>query len=217
MPTTSRDLLDIVASWPNGLSFGRVLFVAEQARRDHYSPRRREFAEALRAKPVEPPETYAHPGAGHLPTREKGPLNSVEQAWLLRLPSNPAAVSWNDARTLASMAASVTPMGFPADRRLVDAVWEPVREMHDRNAAEVRLRNAQRTLPSLPHAVPALTEAIMQENPALRPEEAAARASSELSRAESQRRQRREGEIAAAQSHLAELNAAVQRRTAVTV
>jgi len=199
---------------------GSVLFFQEQGRRSStsgYTQRMLAFFDALYRVEAPRPEVYTHPAAGHIPSRDRVPLSPVELAWLNRLPQDPTQISWDDARTLASMANSLSSPKLSADRRLVDSVWNPVREIHDHAAAEVQLRNAERPLPMLPDALGALADAVAMENPQLEPQDAIGRASRLLDQAAETRRATRERAIDAARRQLADLEQAHERRTAVVI
>lgn len=89
------------------------------------------------------------------PRDEPQGLTSADVAWLDRLPRDPAAVSDEDAAALAALDARITAGG--SDRRLLDAVWRPVKEFHDRKSERAELsakvdagRRATRT-PAVEH------------------------------------------------------------------
>lgn len=72
--------------------------------------------------------TYQHPGANPAPDMP-AQLSAADLAWLQRLPTDPAAISYEDARVLAGMAETLPPGS--ADKRLLDSIWAPVRQLHD--------------------------------------------------------------------------------------
>jgi len=71
---------------------------------------------------------YAHPGDNPAPNMP-AQLSAADLAWLQRLPSDPVSITFEDARVLAGMSAAL-PLGS-ADRRLVDSIWLPVKQLHD--------------------------------------------------------------------------------------
>jgi branched-subunit amino acid aminotransferase/4-amino-4-deoxychorismate lyase len=90
--------------------------------------------------------------------------------------------------------------------------------MHDRNAATVALANAQRPIPPVPpSATAAMADAIAAENPNLQAHEAAARANQVLAAATAARGAHRDAAMLDAKAKIAEVDAATQRRTAVTL
>jgi hypothetical protein len=166
-------------------------------------------------------ESYRHPAtaaSGSARERTGGAgLGASEIAWLQRIPTDPNQVSFADATELAKLSSTIDRMKYPADGRLIDQAWKPVKEFHDRNAAQVALRNAERPLPSVPSsALGALAAAILAENDQLRPEEALTRADDALVEAHSTRVQQRDLAIGTAQAELMKVDAAEYERTAVT-
>lgn len=71
---------------------------------------------------------YMHPGDSPAPDMP-GQLSASDLAWLTRLSSDPAGISLEDGQVLAGMSAAL-PAGS-ADRRLVDSIWLPVKQLHD--------------------------------------------------------------------------------------
>lgn len=91
-------------------------------------------------------------------------LSAVELAWLDRLPRDPAQVRFEDAERLAALAGSISSMNAPQSARLVDAVWEPVKALHDRRVAAARLERAQQPVTSVSNeATQALADSLAQE------------------------------------------------------
>ena len=167
-------------------------------------------------------ESYQHPAtriSGSARERTGGAgLGPSEIAWLQRVPTNPQDVSFVDAVELAKLSATIDRLKHPADARLIDQAWKPVKEFHDRNAAQVALRNAEQPLPAIPtSAYGALAEAILKENDQLRPEEALGRADDALAEAHAARVTERARAIDAAQTALMRVDAAQHERTVVTI
>src|SRR4051794_31683887 len=92
------------------------------------------------------------------------PLSPAELAWLQRLPSDPAAVTFDDATALAGMAERLSPSTQPADARLVHDIWQPIADLHDRRLLKGTVAIASRPLPQVPSgALDALVEAVGAE------------------------------------------------------
>jgi hypothetical protein len=118
------------------------------------------------------------------PAQQAAPLTAADIAWLQRLPSDPAEISYEDAHTLARMDAT-WPAGSP-DARLVRSVLGPVRRYHDTKAAQVDLENLQATPlrnVNKGEAVELLREALTRETPELHEDEASLRAGNLLQEA----------------------------------
>ncbi len=166
-----------------------------------------------------PPERYTHPAAtaSYAPARTT-PLTPAELAWLDRLPRDPSQVSFEDAKTLATLTSSMRGgTGTTADRRLLQSITGPVMEIHDRNAAEVDLRNAQQAQPPIPaSALGALGDAVLAETPDLEPGEALARASKLLQAAADKRANDRALVVQQAQDKITAAKERTRARTAVT-
>jgi len=121
-------------------------------------------------------------------------------AWLQRLPAEPHHIPYEDGRVLAGMA-QATPLGS-SDRRLVDSIWNPVKQLHDIGQAKAALANADAaavpTPPPATHHV--LAAALAREMPMLTPDEVTARARTQLAAAvDKQSEARRKARGAAAQ------------------
>jgi hypothetical protein len=186
------------------------------------------------------PENYTHPGTtAHMTIRGDGPLTPTELAWLDRLPRDPAEVSYQDARALAGLAQALGgyagingrvsgmraagddgpgPKATSADLRLVRAVWDPVRELHDRKQAEVNLANASASYPTIPASTEAaLADAIHRENgDVLTREEAVTRAARLVRDARQARADQQARDRYQAETQLAAVNQAARDRVAVT-
>lgn len=165
-----------------------------------------------------PPERYNHPAAmaSYAPARTT-PLTAAELAWLERLPRDPSQVSFEDAKTLATLTSSMRGTETIADRRLLQSITDPVMEIHDRNAAEVDLRNAQQAQPPIPaSALGALGDAVHAETPDLQPGEALARASKLLQAAADKRANDRALVVQQAQDKITAAKERTRARTAVT-
>lgn len=107
--------------------------------------------DTLRERPAPPPP---HPEAAARTSTTRrdatADLTPVELAWLDRLPRDPSQIRFEDAAELAALAGSINKMRTPQSARLVDAVWLPVKAIHDRRAADAQLAQARRPMPSLP-------------------------------------------------------------------
>lgn len=218
MMLTPGEITSLVSKPLTGVTRGRAMALERRERRQGSvgTQRTREFLAQMAAAPVPTLDTYTHPAVGYPQRLDSGPLSPAEMAWLERLPREPAQITFDDAQALASLSASISSMKNRSDRRLVDSVWTPVKELHDRNAAQVQLRNAQRTPTTIPNALPALADAIAAAEPSLEPGEAIGRAGRALESAQRSRLERREQAIFDADSTLHDLDASIERRTAVT-
>lgn len=216
---TTREMTDALTAPSTPTHRGRLAYLAHREAGKpitQTSQRQLAFLDDMLATPTVNVEKYVHP-ADQPPRRKEGPLTPAEIAWLQRIPADPAQVPHEDARTLAAMDASISLMEHPADSKLVRAVWAPVVSFHDRNAAQVALRNAQQPLPAIPSsALGAAADAHKAETPALTPSEAMARASQLVSDAAARRTGQREQDIARARAVIDEIDAADRQRTAVT-
>ena len=221
MAMSSMKILELLQAPATGMSRGRAFHARSEAKRPGTgaTAAQRRFTEALTDLPRRTSEAYAHPATSAIGARHETPaLTPADLMWLDRLPRDPAQVSFNDARRLASMEAGLRDGRAPAsDRRLLASIWEPVRSVHDRKAAEVALRNAQQPLPQVPSgALDALVDAISAELPELHDDEVVLRASRMLHEALDNRSRSREVAIDAATRQLDELDAAQQARLAPT-
>lgn len=165
------------------------------------------------------PERYDHPGAtASYSAPRTTPLTPAELAWLDRLPRDPSLISHADAKTLATLTSSLRGTETTADSRLLRSIFAPVREMHDRNQAEVDLRNAQHQQPPIPStALGALADAIHAETPDLEHGEALTRSSKLLQAAADKRANARALAVQQAQDKLDAAKEQTRARTAVTL
>lgn len=216
---TSKEIIDTLATAHTPAGQGRLLHLARKERRMSSAPSaaHRQFVADAQQMPMAQPEpAYPHPAINVVSRPHPGPLQPSEMAWLQRIPADPSTVPHEDAKALAGLAASVSSTQHPADARLIHSVWQPVKEFHDANAAQVDLRNAQQPLPPIPSsALSALAEAIAAETPALRPDEALTRASEAITAASTRRQGEREQAVANAHAVIERGRAAAAQRTAV--
>jgi hypothetical protein len=172
----------------------------------------------------EPKKSYAHPERAARHPRDAsgrgGPdlktgLEPADIVWLQRLPTDPTKVTYADAVQLASLYNATKPN--TSDRRLVESIWRPVKQVHDLKAAEAELELARQPLPDVPSsALGALTEAVRAETSELTDEEVVARASQMLRTALDGRTAQRDAAIGAAQAQIAALRDAQAQREALT-
>ncbi len=226
---TSKQITDAIAQDPNHPSAaGKFAYLRRSLKKpmgvrtdpaSHY-----QFADDLAAQ-HEPgsgaaAEPYRHPGndpKAHAPGRGGTPLSPSDLAWINRLPTDPAQVSYTDASQLAGLASSLSGTQHASDARLVDSVWKPVQEVHDAAAARVALTAAQRPAPPVPSsALQALTDAIATEVPTLQPTEALSRAGAALRDAMDKRATVRQQKVADARDAIARAQEAAAARTATT-
>jgi hypothetical protein len=221
MSMSSRKILELLQAPATGMNRGRAVHARLDARRPGAgaTAAQRRFTEALTGLPKPTSEAYTHPATSAIGARHETPaLTPADLMWLDRLPRDPAQASFDDARRLASMEAGLREGKAPAsDRRLLASIWEPIRSVHDRKAAEIALRNAQQPLPQVPSdALDALVDAVSAETPELHDDEVVVRAGRMLHEALNTRSQVREAAIEAATRQLNELDAAQQARFAPT-
>lgn len=186
----SQEITKLISTPPTGMNAGRLAFIAGRERRAPTTATGKglKFLDDLRAAypAVGDSKTYEHPGraVGANPRRGGGPLTPVELHFLGALPkdaqgqTDAARVPHTDARALAALAADISPIEHGMDARVVDQAWSPVKDHHDRNAAQVELANVRsQSLPPIPSStLNALAEAVVAENPQLTDGEAIARA-----------------------------------------
>lgn len=143
-----------------------------------------------------------------------GTLSPSDLEWLRRLPSDPAAVPVEDARTVLRLEAAVTDL---SDKRLLRSIGDPLRAFHAR-ATELAQARAVIDAHQPPAGLPGhlaspfgephrrlLAAAVQEEHPDLTEHEARRRAE-EMLDAESQKRKAEvNAELAAANAKLAEL------------
>ncbi|MGV0624962.1 hypothetical protein [Mycolicibacter minnesotensis] len=115
---------------------------------------------AIRTLPTIPP--YHHPADGYIPHLTVEPeLGPADFAWLETLPADPNAVSYDDARHLASLAARIDNIKTKtSERLLVQQRWLPVRDAYDKREAQHALAREYGTIPD---PVDALAELIREE------------------------------------------------------
>jgi hypothetical protein len=139
-------------------------------------------------------------------------LSDADIAWLTRLPSDPSAVTLNDAKVAIAMKDRTL---SPDQARLVSSVVDPLLEYHDHQAALVDLSNAQQPVLPLPmSAVPALAHAISVEIPQLTADEAVGRAHAVMEKIASDRAAAQSKRLQQANTDLAAVKQRVADRTA---
>lgn len=224
---SSRTILDLVSQNPSHALKGKVAYLAGAQRTsmnafngpDSHRRLLDDLEAQCEALPPPTAATYAHP-ADDPRARSVKPVNGLtpaDLAWINRLPTDPARVPFDDAVSLASLASGVSAFKHPADARLVQSVWAPVREIHDANAARVALDQAQTPVPAVPSsALSALTDAVAAEVPQLDSTEAVARAGAQLRDTLDKRTAARDTKIMDARAAIAQAAEAAARRTAVT-
>ena len=211
---SSRQILDLLAD-RSSMRIGRIRAVRRSA--THLPPAVRAFLDDLETQEAPSHEKYTHPAdrAGRSSHGQKA-LEPSDLAWIARLPTDPAQVSFADAERVAQLAANVDPVRHPSDRNLVDSVWKPIKEAHDRRAAEVALRNSSRALPAVPSsALTALGTAIATETPALSDQEALSRAGDALRSHRANQEATRQRAIDQAKATIASVDQASTSRQAV--
>lgn len=232
MPLTTSQILDLAAKPPDAGIAGHCEALSRQLQREQQQRQasgggpigaaQAEFLAAVRGAPTGPigdSVTYRHPGqAGERVTRMPKPknsdgslvdvspfaLNAADVAWLSRLPE-PVQVTYADAEQLSMLAAQVV---NPSDVRLVASLWEPVKAVHDKAAAEHAVQQARRPHAPLPKAlaVAALKQALADEVPDLTEKERHHRANRLVDEALARRDGHRNGRIEQAQQTLRDAN-----------
>ncbi|MDQ6746901.1 MAG: hypothetical protein M3010_02160 [Candidatus Dormibacteraeota bacterium] len=223
----SRTILDLVSQPPSLGLKGKIAY-HQRAQRTSMNAfngpsSHQRFLDDLAAQceTLPPPTATAsgHP-ADDPRARSVKPVDGLapsDLAWLTRLPADPAQVPYDDAVSLASLASGLSAFKYPSDARLLQSVWQPVKEIHDANAARVALDQAQTPVPSVPSsALSALTDAIAAEVPQLDSTEAVARAGAQLRDTLDKRTAARDTKIMDARAAIAAASEAAARRTAVT-
>jgi len=178
----SNDIISLTTTPRTGLHRGKVLFHRDrlQTPQSTEEAAQRALLDHLVAAPAEGSmQSYPHPGDAATPTLPPQ-LSAADLAWLQRLPAEPHHIPYEDGRVLAGMA-QATPLGS-SDRRLVDSIWNPVKNLHDIGQAKAALANtdaaAVPTPPPATHEVLAAT--LARELPMLTRDEVNARARVQL-------------------------------------
>lgn len=141
-------------------------------------------------------------------------LTAVELAWLQRLPLDPAKISYDDATQLAALAASVKVTKTPASARLVQSVWQPVKQLHDERIAKARVDHVRSGLDALPAStVGAIAEALTEQHPGVSKNALMHDARDIVSDFEAQRARDHQRAVERADQQLAEVDADIKRST----
>ena len=191
---------------------GEVLFFLEQLARKPNSgtPKTRQLLTALAATPQASRSKVTHPldHATRAQYRRDNDddLSPVELMWLQRLSLDPSKVSFPDAARLAALAQSISPMQAPASARLIDSIWGPVKELHDRRVAEAQHADAAEPLTRIPSvAIGAIAELLEQQNEGLDDLAIASKAREVMATVSTQREGQHSKALAAADRDLKEL------------
>ena len=179
---SSTDILHLTTTPRTGLHRGKVMFHQDrlQTPRTSEEAAQKALLDSLVTAPAEGAmQSYAHPGDNPTPNLP-AQLNAADLGWLQRLPTEPEKISYEDGRVLAGMV-QATKLGS-SDRRLVDSIWNPVKQLHDIGQAKANLANADAaavpTPPPATHDV--LATALAREMPMLTRDEVRARARTQL-------------------------------------
>ncbi len=220
---TSAQITDALTAKPTPMAHGALRYLERgEAKYGTGDTTHRRLVSDLLDEPTapSPPATYEHPAAAAMKSPAKRPgdgsLQPSEIAWLQRIPADPAQVPFADAQQLAALSATLSPLTNRADARLVESVYAPVRDYHDRNAAKADLANAV-AIPVSPvpsSALPALARAIGTEHPGLSDDEVMGRANEAVRAAAVHRRTSRDAAIDSAQTRIAALDEAITARMA---
>ena len=182
---SSTDILHLTTTPRTGIHRGKVMFHQQrlQTPRTGEEAAQKALLDSLVAAPAEGAmQSYAHPGENPTPSLP-AQLNAADLGWLQRLPTEPDKISYEDGRVLAGMV-QATKLGSP-DRRLVDSIWHPVKQLHDIGQAKANLANADAAAVPTPPATTqdVLAAAIARETPTLTTGEANDRARTQLQQA----------------------------------
>jgi len=207
---SSQDVLHLTTTPRTGIHRGKVMFHQQrlQTPRNAEEAAQRDLLDHLVAQPAEGSmQSYVHPGDNPTPNLA-AQLNAADLGWLQRLPAEPHHISYEDGRVLAGMA-QATKLGS-SDRRLVDSIWNPVKQLHDIGQAKANLANADAaavpTPPPATHDV--LATALAREMPMLTADEVRARARTQLADAVAKQTETRRQARDAAADALAKATAA---------
>ena len=181
--TSSKELIDLAVHGAIGIRRGKATSMRSRLDRpgqlvSGVTTARRAYLQSVcnqglaAASPGSGPR---HPEdmVGRSVDRKQDALAASDIAWLNRLPSDPAAVSVEDAATVRKMLTALRAgHSSQSDQRLVMTYWEPIKQHHDKLRAEHNLDLASRPLPD-PYAhgsIAAVAEAMEAEEPGLDPE-----------------------------------------------
>jgi hypothetical protein len=214
--TTAQGLAELLAQAPTGLRSGALRYHAQQARRAGNSRLAELLDRAARQTHAAPP-VGRHPGdraRRDQQLAERG-LSDSDRIWLSRLPSDPSAVTFDDAEALAGLVASVGAMKHPGDARLLASIWSPVKTIHDRRHAAETVATARAPLSPLPDGcVAALAAIVATEVTGLSADEVTARAGEMLRAAVEGRDQERAQVVARAEQRAMAVDLHEYARTA---
>lgn len=214
-----RELAELLAGPRTGGAAGRA---QAYLRFEQLTHRQRQLLKSWPGgETTKPGPSYQHPARAAKsmgPPDTPGRLGGADLVWLQRLPSDPAEVTFADAVTLASLAGHVETR--TADRRLLDAVWEPVKLVHDLRQAEADLTAATaRVVPRADQsadAVNAVADAVLEQTPNLTRGEATGRAAALLSEIAGRLLADRDAAIDAAKERIGRAKAEIAARARVT-
>lgn len=218
---TTKQMTEILTMPPSPMRTGKAQAFLRHHLKNPGNPGRPIGAQADYLRALLEQETsltgtkYRHPGFEPVHYVDSDTLAPTDIAWLQRLPTDPAQVSWEDARHIVALVHAVKRTS--SDGRLVHAIWDPLKAFHDRRLAETTLKNAQRPVSvSDPSPAPALAEAILAATPDLRPEEAMARAKEIIRNTQTELDTHRQQAIDTARQTITELDAQLAERAATT-
>jgi hypothetical protein len=134
--------------------------------------------EALIATPQRVVRRHVLPWADATPTIRKGPLSGSDIAWLQRLPTDHTAISDDDAIELWRLSQQIEAKG--GDARLLNSIWLPVKQRHEKLAAEATIATLSASVPPLPNGTVAVLAQALEVEGGLSPQEAQVRARTRL-------------------------------------
>ncbi|AUZ88529.1 hypothetical protein CVO76_13450 [Arthrobacter agilis] len=116
-------------------------------------------------------------------------LSPSDLIWIQRLPTDPAKITFQDATRLAHLSRYLNSVENPSDSNLLQSVWMPVKEYHDRRQAVALAHNANLPPANLHlESVHALRDIIRTEMPGISEAAADAEATELMRKAELRRR-----------------------------
>jgi hypothetical protein len=140
-------------------------------------------------------------------------LSPSDLIWIQRLPTDPAKIPFQDAARLGQLAKHVADA---SDRNLLQSVWLPVKEHHDRRQAEALAHNANLAPANLfLESVQALGDIIRNEMPTLSQAGAEEEARELIRQAETRRRNYAAAALARVDAIKAEADKSEAKRTAL--
>lgn len=210
---------------PSEMNRGRARHVLtiNSSAQNRLTDSQREFIEAIGERSAGRPSVPPHPAdhaqlGGVRNSRQKdADLTAVELAWLQRLPLDPKQITFDDAVQLASLSASIGRIKAPASARLIDSVWQPVKDIHDERVAKARFEHAKAAPQPMPSStLDALTDTLAAKHPEVSWDALRIDARSMLNDYVTTRDREQEKAIERAERNLKEVRESIARRAEIT-